>query len=263
MKTFQLSWILYLTSLWFCFGQDYPRNDNAKCGTDILYENQRQIIDDGEQLMSPYNGIFQLKVTRAFFMEKYSTASFLGDRLVITANHNIMYSPFITNIEFYLNGKWIPVKRKNIKIHHFHQSLFHKKNKDIGLIELKDIKAIRNIEHVNFVPIDFENFDAERSFQYHLTGFPSDYKGPVLVDKTTDYSGLTIDSHTKKQLGYEKLYTCKGDSGAPLWFESEGRFYVAGIHHGRNSSSFQGISRNICTRIDAEVLSWISTIQPF
>ena len=240
-----------------CIGQ----NNNNICTTcgpkGANLENKRENIENGKEIETPYNGIFHLKVTRAFFSTNVSTASFIKNYLVITANHNVMYSPLITKIEFFINGKWIKIKKKDLKIFHYHNGLFHKRRKDIALIKIENLDILRKIEHTNFNPQIYEEVKGKGNLTFHLTGFPCD-KPNILVDKKTSSSALSMDS-TNKIIGYEELYTCTGDSGAPLWFKSNDKYYLISIHHGGNDiGAFGNKTINIGVKITSDVLKWIN-----
>jgi hypothetical protein len=88
-----------------CFAQEVC----TTCGPSGL-ENYRTNVIGNREKDVPYNGIVRLIVTRFFFWTNYSTASFIADDIIITANHNVMYSPFITKVEIHSNDEWFKLK---------------------------------------------------------------------------------------------------------------------------------------------------------
>jgi V8-like Glu-specific endopeptidase len=258
MKNYLFLAIIYLTLIQPSISQNNP-DVCTSCGPEGL-ENTRENIDNLKELEDPYNGIFHLRVTRFFFSTNVSTASFLDNDLVITANHNLMYSPFITKIEFYLNGEWIKINKRHLKIYHYHKSLFHKKIKDIAVIKIKNLNALKDVKHTNFILQDYDDIENKENLDFHLTGFPCD-RPNILVDKKTISTELSINN-TNKIIGYKKLYTCTGDSGAPLWFEINGKYYLTSIHHGGNDIGvFENESINLGIKINADLINWIDEMK--
>lgn len=251
--------IILTTILISIFSLAFAQNDLCKtCGPQgIGLENKRENIIDGKELEAPYNGVIHLRVTRFYVSSNISSASFIENDLIITANHNLMYSPFITKIELYLNGKWIKVKKKHLRIYHYHQGLFHKKSKDIAIIKIKNTSSIEEINHTKFKLKVYDDIDKKDEKIFHLTGFPCD-RPNTLVDKRTTSKELSFDS-TNKIVGYSNLYTCTGDSGAPFWFLDNEEYYVSSIHHGKmDIKTSDNKAINVGSKITADVIKWIN-----
>ncbi len=250
--------IIITTILIFIYSFSYSQSVVCKsCGPKgVDMEEKRENIVDGKELETPFNGIIHLRVTRNFISSNISTASFIDDDLIITANHNLMYSPFITKIELFLNEKWIKIKKRHLKIHHYHQGVFHKKAEDIAIIKIKNTIAI---ESSNYSSLDLTSFDGVAQKEnkiYHLTGFPCD-RPNILVDKKTSFKEFSEDS-SNQFLGYRNLYTCTGDSGAPLWFFDNDTYYLCSIHHGKRIISDSGEAINVGIKITQDVINWIN-----
>lgn len=250
MKKIILTYILILICS-LSFSQD------KNCGPHGLgLENKRINIIDGKELTNPYKGIIHLKIKRLFSGSNLSTASFIKNDLIITANHNVMYSPFITKIEIFVNGKWIKLKKKNVRIHHYHQGIFHNKNKDIAIIKIKNISVLEGVNITSFNAKPYAGITAYEKNDFHITGFPSD-RPNILVDKSGSSSEFILDN-SNNIIGYNNVYTCKGDSGAPLWYKSDNKYYLLGIHHGKkNIRTEQNITMNASILITPEVEKWI------
>ena len=93
-----------------------------------------------------------------------------------------------------------------------------------------------------------------------MTGFPCDYNGDKKIDKQAPKPTLKMDS-LGKLIGYP-MYTCTGDSGAPLWFNENGRFYLIGVHHGGNAGhrDYENTDYNISVYFNKEVIEWVFSI---
>ncbi|MFD2585035.1 trypsin-like serine peptidase [Pedobacter vanadiisoli] len=219
-------------------------------------ESLRTNILKEELNTSPFNSIVHIVVKRIYRSTgSPSTASFIDSNVLITANHSLIRSPFISDITLKMNGMSIKLKKRDFKIYHFHQGLFHKENKDIAILVLKkDVKdVLRSYSHFQLA-----NFDLIRdtTHKFHLTGFPFD-RPDTLVDKTTGYNDLKKEP-SGKVVGYG-LYTCKGDSGAPLWYEDNGIFKVVSIHHGKGGlPEFDCKTTNWGIKVTSEVVEWVN-----
>ncbi|MFY0713693.1 trypsin-like serine protease [Seonamhaeicola sp. NFXS20] len=232
-------------------------SQDKNCGPHGLgLENKRINIMDGKELTSPYNGIIHLKIKRLFSRSNLSTASFIKNDLIITANHNVMCSPFITRIEIFVNNKWIKLKKRNVRIYHYHQGIFHNRNKDIAIIKIKNVSVLEGLNITNFNIKPYASIPTNEKNDFHTTGFPSD-RPNILVDKSGSSSEFVLDN-SNNIIGYNNLYTCKGDSGAPLWYQSDNKFYLLGIHHGKkNIKKEQNTTMNSSILITPQVEKWI------
>jgi len=218
-------------------------------------ENLRTNIVKEQLNTSPFNSIVHIVVKRIYRRTgSPSTASFIGGNVLITANHSLIRSPFISDIILKMNGMSVKLKKRDFKIYHFHQGLFHKENKDIAILVLrKDIKdALGDYSHFQLANFDLIKPNTEK---FHLTGFPFD-RPDTLVDKTTGYKDIKKES-SGNALGYD-LYTCKGDSGAPLWCQDNGIFKVVSIHHGKGGlSEFDCRTTNWGIKVTSEIIEWV------
>lgn len=241
----------------FILASSLSFSQSGVCGpTGLGLENNRVHIIDGKELTAPFNGIIHLRVKRLFRAPKLSTASFIKKDLIITANHNVMNSPFITKIEVFVNGKWIKLKKKHLRIYHYHQGLFHNRNKDIAIIKIKDLTPLEGLDITTFKVKSYEHITAHEEKDFHLTGFPSDTPN-TLVDKSGSSTEFILES-SKKIVGYNNLYTCEGDSGAPLWFKEDNTFYVCGIHHGKKRiDTYNNKILNAAILITPTIEKWI------
>lgn len=262
MKLFAIIY-LFVAGSYCCYGQ-VPDDCGAckDCKNDCgPFEaiNLREVIRGDNLKSAPYNGIIHIGVKRLGQSPRYSTASFIGKNLLLTANHNVMSSKFIVNIEFclVLNGQdqWITLKKSDFEILHFTKK--HDKWNDVALIKLKNTNFLKNTNYTIFRTANIDDLKPAENIFYHLTGFPCD-KPDILVDKKTQKKGLEFDT-TNTIISYSNLFTCTGDSGAPLWIEKDNTFYILGIHHGGDDiNAFpEKDQTNVSRKLTSDILKWI------
>lgn len=227
--------------------------------------NERKNITEGKLKEKPFDGIIHIGVKRLLSSPNYSTASFISENMLITANHNVMGEGAITSIAFCLStekgDRWVTLKSKYFDIIHLYQP--HDKWRDIALIKLKNTDFLKDYSFSIFELSDPASLHLENETLIHLTGFPCD-RPDVLVEKNTPYENLLTDK-TNRIIGYPTLFTCTGDSGAPLWVEKEGKYYIIGIHHGGddlNPSAFPEVEDiNVSVKISDMIIDWIKANQ--
>ena len=218
---------------------------------------ERTILDSTDIQMYPFNSIIKLNVKRwyNFLGPHYGTASFLNDSILITAHHNLVRKAHITKIWYLDNGKNVELRKRDFEIIYYQQKLNTKT--DIAVIKItnpdKIIKRDKKFEISENVITNIQD-------SVNLTGFPCDYSGLKMLNKSTVSTLLKISSDLKL-IGYP-LYTCTGDSGAPLWVKSNGKFYLIGIHHGGNENitDFSGTQYNVSVYVNSDIIKWISSI---
>jgi len=231
------------------------RND---CGPFNKRGERKEIISTLLNV-APYDGIIHIGVKRAGQSTRYSTATFIDKDVMITANHNVMTSLMITSIQFNIrkNGKdvWITLGIGDFEILHFTRR--HDKWNDVALIWIKNLKPFGDYKYTIFNTADIGQITTNVDDLFHLTGFPCD-KPDILMDKTTQKANLEFDA-TNTIISYSNLFTCTGDSGAPLWIEKEGKFYIVGIHHGGDDiNAFpEKNETNISRKLTPNILNWI------
>ncbi|WP_269235021.1 trypsin-like serine peptidase [Flavobacterium flavigenum] len=230
----------------------------CNCAPDSL-KNKRNDISGNELGVQPYNAVTHLFVKRMYSDFHPSTASFIRKDVLITANHCLIRSPFISKIKMSISGVVVELKKRDFKIYHYHRSLFHKKSKDIAILVLtsQGVEKIESLKYSFFDAYAFNN-STQENLKIHLTGFPCD-RQDKLVDKFCSFRELK-SSNNAVTVGYPNLFTCKGDSGAPLWYEDNGYFKLISIHHGGNDfGAFGTDAVNIGTKITDDVITWINS----
>ncbi len=56
------------------------------------------------------------------------------------------------------------------------------------------------------------------------------------------------------------MFTCTGDSGAPLWLKDNNDFFIIGIHHGGGKDGKFYDNSNISVKINDQIVNWINSI---
>lgn len=179
----------------------------------------------------------------------------MNDSVLITAHHNLVRKAHITRIRYQIDGKNVELRKKDFKIIYYQKNLNTKT--DIAVIKITNTSKIVNRE--NKFEID-EKVISNINDSAFLTGYPCDYSGKKMLNKSTPSSLLKISSDSKL-IGYP-LYTCTGDSGAPLWVELNGKYYLIGIHHGGNEGivDFKDTQYNVSVYLNTAVIKWLSSI---
>jgi len=213
---------------------------------------RRNILQDTS--VEPYSSIIQLSVKRwwNFRTINTSTASQYEKGRLITANHNLMFSPFIKSIELKFNNDTLKLRPRDFKTHHYHKWLWHKKRKDIAVLVLKDslsnrLKGVTSFKLAKCVCVDTTD-------SVHLTGFPCD-RLDTLVDKVDT---LKLFDKKGRIVGYNH-YTCKGDSGAPIWMPKNNKYHLVAIHHGCGRPPAFKKETNWGIAITEDVLKWVKS----
>lgn len=234
----------------------YAQDDCEKCLGKIEWKSERILIQDEIDKTGPFNSIVKLGVKKWYNGGYYGSASFLDDNTIITAQHNVIRKSHITRISYTLNGQLIQLRKKDCEIYYYKKKLFYKT--DVAIIK------ITNPDKIYPVKTKFEiepNILEKAESEIHLTGFPCDYSGKEKVNKKGNKSALKIDS-SKKLIGYP-FYTCTGDSGAPLWFFTDEKHYLIGIHHGGNEGNieYENTDYNVSVFLNNDVIDWINSLR--
>lgn len=223
-------------------------DEKNSCGPHEKINERRQISDSLLQT-APFSFILHQEITRG--STNYSTGSFIGPNLIITAHHNVYKKFFIRNLSFCNKAvdpnKWIRFKKNEVEIILLGSV---RAPSDIALIRIKNPEKIKELYEGHFELDSINSFADTDSI--HLTGFPCDIPD-ILMEKTTTKKELRIhDMHSL--IGYY-IYTCTGDSGAPLWAMKNNVPTLVGIHHGGGESYFPP-DWNASARINKAVIDW-------
>ncbi len=224
------------------------------CGPVSEREN-RVILNDSLNSVSPYNYIIHQDFKR-YSGTFSSTSSFIAPNVLLTAHHNVVRSFLIRGITFHNpknHEETIYFKKKEFKIYTFKNKL--NTLTDIAIIVFEDAKKIAPFYNGHFAVNDVANIK-DNNLDAHLTGFPCDIAN-TKIDKKTKVSSLYTNENLSL-IGYN-MFTCTGDSGAPLWVIENNVPTIIGIHHGGNEGYMEGCF-NISARINKSVLQWIKQI---
>lgn len=227
---------------------------NCTCTGKEEWKKNRLVLNGDEIKLDPYNSIIKFTVKRwyHFFHDGFSgTGSFIKENMMVTAKHNVI-NKGITKISYRVGEKNIVLKKKDFKIF-----LYKGKSKgvenDIAIIKIttpsKYAKRVTFFKHS--IKHDLDNKTL------YLSGFPCDSEGE-LIEKKTLYSKIKINERNTI-IGYP-MYTCQGDSGAPLWYKNRGEYIVVGVHHGGNENiiGFVEEKLNVAAFFNENVISWIN-----
>lgn len=225
------------------------------CGPEGQAEN-REFIPVAQRVDAPYNGVVKLNVKR-WIGGAYGTASAIAKDMLITANHNVMWDPFLRHLTFTIGDKDYFLRKSDYKVHHYHQGLFHNRAKDIAIIKITNPNKYLPEDVTFFAPSLAPA--ATQEYTYTMVGCPCDKKGEFMSKSATqDQVRQDLDL---RFLVYPNLYTCTGDSGAALWYENNGSYNLVSIHHGkRNFIGLTG-SKNTGIKITQDVLNWIEGLR--
>lgn len=237
----------------FCINTSLTAQNCICTGKEEWKEN-REVLDSNIKKVDPYNSIIKFTVKRwyHFFHDGFSgTGSFIKKNIIVTAKHNII-NKGITKITYRIGGKTIVLKKKDFKIF-----LYKEKSKgvenDIAIIKITNAnKYVKNVTFFKYL----NNYELNNK-RLHLTGFPCDSKGE-LIEKNALYSTIKINDRNTI-IGYP-MYTCQGDSGAPLWYKDEEGYFVIGVHHGGNENIIGFVEQklNVAAFFNKNVISWLN-----
>lgn len=230
-------------------------------------ENRTEVVDNEK----PYQYVCHLFVKRRWGGAFPSTGFYIGENKIVTAGHSVgEYRPILKNkirsveirlFEYFDDEKdyrvtaRMSIPRSEIEVIKAHPKFKGKGMKsrvyDYGVIKLKSdtLSKVLNDSYVIGEFNDFGNPDDE----IHITGYPGDrqwIKEGSLWDKHDLKKNIT---DSKNYLTYG-IYTYKGDSGAPIWLEKNGKFYVIGIHNTGYTTCNGGV------KVNQEVLDFINGI---
>jgi len=248
--------LIFTTSKAFCQVQpnweQCPGADSA-CGPYQSISFREQL--HGDRLKEvPNCFILHQGITRG--KTNYSTGSFIAPDMILTAHHNVWSKVTIRRYRFCNKAVdpslWVTLKPRDVEIITFGSV---KAPTDLAIIRIKNPQKLQKIYKGHFEIGSLDSSDS--SALVHLTGFPCDLPD-ILVDKKTTISELNLKSESSL-IGFQ-MYTCTGDSGAPLWTLTNGVPTIVGIHHGGGEHYFPD-DWNCAASIGPNVLDWIESIK--
>lgn len=235
-------------------------NSNCDCGPKAK-ESERELIDSLKRQAKPYNSIVHIRYKR--WVTGWSSASFIGDDLIITARHSVGKKLGLATkwIEIYLPespSTCVKLSKRDFKIIEMGDDL----KGDIALVKILNSELQNRIKHSSLVCANTSAIEALHNTKaiVHLTGFPCDKNG-ALIDKSLPANELvfTLDGKAQNVFCAYGIYTCTGDSGAPLWYEKDGVYYIIGVHHGGGKDASFDAELNMSLLINDDVINWINS----
>lgn len=228
------------------------------CTGDSTLKNNRRIVNIEEMQSTPFGAIAQLYRTKVC-TKVLGTVSFVNDSFLLGSAHYIHAKKLINKIKLKRRnetGKEIEItfKRGEFEII---PNLNHNVSRfDFTVIKVKDISKLQEFFKGSFNIATYNSLASLAIDSVHLTGYPFDYKG-LLIEKASKFSSLKIGSD-EEIIGYP-MFSCSGDSGAPLWVNFNDKYYLIGVHHGGNENNldFTPLQYNVASVISDTSLGWI------
>lgn len=240
------------------FAQSADRYEMCPEGEDSCgpqqYDSQRVTIIGQSLQQAPFSFILHQEIKRGG--TNYSTGSFISPDMLITAHHNVFQPGFIRKLSFCNKSidpqHWVTFKRKEVEIFTFSSA---QAPTDIAIIKFKSPAKIRELYRGHFNVGSFG--ETGDSAVFHLAGFPCD-RPDTLVEKSVTTHRIRLHEN-QTLIGYQ-MYTCTGDSGAPLWYSHENSPTIVGIHHGGCERNFS-TDWNCSAQITSNVVAWIDRLR--
>lgn len=224
------------------------------CGCCYDSVKQKRVDILGDRLRAaPFAGIVKLFVNSVDFR---GTASFISDNILITASHNLVANTEAKKLYFLITTNrgdtLIKIKKNEYNIELFGDRSGSDIKNDIALIVLKNNQKFDGLLISKLKIANFHDIYNQLVDTIHITGYPCDkevdadfgnFKKDTLTDKfMTNKDSLYFNSDST--IAGFTLCACSGDSGAPVWVNINGIFYVVGIYHGlSNIIDFNKIMR--------------------
>ncbi|RVT75327.1 trypsin-like serine protease [Flavobacterium sufflavum] len=222
------------------------------CGP-VEKREERIILNEDQNKVSPYSYVIHQTFNR-IFGNFSSTSSFIAPDVLITAHHNVIRQGMIKGITLYNpanNNQNMYLKKKEFIIYTYKSKL--NPLTDIAIIKFKNPNKIKAYYFGHFQLDKVDNIKTKTS-EVHLTGFPCDMTN-TKIDKKCTINDLYLDDKMSL-IGYN-MFTCTGDSGAPLWLIDNDKPTIIGIHHGGNEGYINNCF-NISAKMDTDFLKWIN-----
>jgi V8-like Glu-specific endopeptidase len=237
LKIITVGIILLFGNLLYC-----QTKIHRDCGPE-KYLNTRSFVESQALNFKPYNCIVHVNVRG--FKKSWGTATFIDENTLITARHVVdkwLLNKIIVYKNLFENGKITTIEVTLLKEDMIIKNAPRKKGNyfsdDISLIILTETgrNKLKSIYSGSIEVINYKLLDLLPDQVVTLTGYPVDLAesgmdhSDILSNKSTTFKEL-IFPNEYELVGYP-LFTCSGDSGAPLWVKVKDKYYIIGIHHG-------------------------------
>jgi V8-like Glu-specific endopeptidase len=237
--------------------------DSNRCGPWDLIKDVTKIVG-AETQKTPYLNILHIETHRNKIVKRvtdYGTVSFISENTLITAKHVVSDKAILNKIGLSLSteGKddWIYFDRTEFEI-----TYYNKKSNvetDIAVVKLLNKQKLSQLYKGHFSVENIGNKLFTKNDKVNLTGYPCYFANTpgghdTLVTKSTTIDKLNL---SKSSFIAYHFFTCIGDSGDPLWIEKDGKYYIAGIHHGGGDDGGFDDSYNFSVRITDDINAWL------
>lgn len=242
---------------WVVAGTTFGYSQCDECTGKDEWKALRTVIEGDAGKERPFDSVVKINVKR-FYNPNWGggTASFIAKDKLVTARHTLVRKGAIRKINFNTVKGKVFLKKKDFTVHYYEGP--GKLASDVAVIHITNsAKLPEGVTQFKIIE-DFDSADLENR-KIHLTGYPCDSQGQ-LIEKQADFADCSFDRQ-KIFIGYP-MFTCQGDSGAPLWVEIENVFYVVGIHHGgpEGVKPLREKQHNMSVLINEQVIEWLQSL---
>lgn len=243
-----------------------------QCCSPFSLREERELITGVKIKQSPFNKILHYAIKlNGIDRKRHCTAFFIDTDIIMTCFHCTINDKNINYIELTLpstqKDNWIKLEKTEFNIYSY-QERFSTET-DIVIIKLKNKQKLKLLYKGHFEIADSNIITDKTPYTVHLTGFPcdkfsTDVTSPdTLVDRNTALA--SIEFNTAKTLVGHPMYSCRGESGSPLWIEINNKQYVIAVNQGRFTQLAAGFGShadlNTAVLINEDVKRWIQSIQ--
>ncbi len=229
------------------------------CTGDSTLKNNRRIVNIEEMQSAPFGAIAQLYRTKVL-TKVLGTVSFVNDSFLLGSAHYIQAKKLINKITLKRKNetdKTIEVTFKKDEFEIIPNINHNVIRFDFTVIKVKNIRKLQEFFKGSFNLATYNSLESLPIDSVHLTGYPYDDSLSRLIEKASNFSTLKVGSD-KEIIGYP-MFSCSGDSGAPLWVKYNDKYYLIGVHHGGNEGNldFTRLQYNVASVISDTSLGWI------
>jgi len=193
----------------------------------------------------------------------WGTVSFISPNTLITARHVLSHPATLSSLMIAApsaaGDTWYTLYRGDFQLIYYNNP--NEPFTDIALIKITNSEKLKALYHGNFALDTVSDPGIKPTDSAHLTGYPCD-KGSFasgVPDTLMEKRTLIGDLHIAPSIIAYHMFTCTGDSGAPLWIEKNGQFYIVGVHHGGGEDAGLDESYNFSYPLTNDIIKWINS----